>query len=152
VEEVAPPEVHLADEATFARAVEAAGLEVGRRDWLDRMGSVLADPDRAEPAHAFLWGRRNELDLDVDRVPEPGVGPGGRVVYLVRVAGKREVDIARMTPQDYERYKLQTANEEMQDLRENFSFAYLQQRYGLELRSDSADEDEEGAEDEGDEG
>jgi hypothetical protein len=58
-----------------------------------------------------------------------------------------------MTPQDYERYKLQTANEEMQDLRENFSFAYLQQQYGLELRSDTAGEDEEGDEgSDGDEG
>lgn len=85
----------------FAELAGQAGLEVGRRDWLDSGAPVDADPLSATPAHAILRTRASFARLEVDGVSEPLASADGKHVLLARLAGKRDVPLERMQPKDF---------------------------------------------------
>ncbi len=85
----------------FTSTVEAAGLTVGRRDWLDSGAPPDIDAEAASPAHAILRTRAGFLGLGEGELSEPLSSPDGRYVLLARSAGEREVPLDRMKPGDF---------------------------------------------------
>ena len=73
----------------------------------------------------------------------------GSVRFLVRVDGKREMGLDRMTPRQYESYKTRTARAAGTNLSENLDYEYLRKTYALFLADDYAREDDGLEEDEG---
>jgi len=132
-----------ADEDAFRAAVEAAGHELRRRPWLDRAGKAIEDPDQDDPAHVFFrsgaWG-----DLEEGEVPEPELGAAGEHAYLFRLVGRREVPVARMTAVDFESLKGRARYEADSQLKEQFTFEALCERYDVWLLSAEPREQEEG--------
>lgn len=145
-EDVFPPAPQAprrrATQEAFAAAASEAGLELYRRDWLDKGGEAEADPEYDEPAHRFLWRQRALYSLDVDDVAEPAVDEAEGTAYLVRVAGKREVPIERMTPREYEQYKTRARTIATRDVARGFDIAFLEERYGLAFARSSEEEAE----------
>jgi hypothetical protein len=142
-------------EEEFVAAMSAAGLEVQRRDWLDRGGKPSDDPLADDPHHRFLWSRSELARMDADEVGEPVADAQGETVYLVRVAGKRPVPLDRMTPGDYERFKSTARSRAQASMVDTFDLAFLEEQYGLVLdvgyeepEEESEEEPEAGSEEE----
>jgi len=114
----------------FAAALAEAGLELHRRDWLDRGAPLSADPNASLPAHVFLRQRSDLAELPEGSVPEPATDAAGTHAYLVRVAGSRAIDLSAMTPEQYEGLKVQAGFARKLELQERlFSPAALRALY-----------------------
>ncbi len=136
-EEPADTRVHrrAASEA-FRAAAQGAEVEVATRDWLNRGGPPDADPQRDSPAHRFLATQYELYELAPDEVAEPQLARDKHAAYLVRLAGKREVPLERMTPAQYERYKQGARARAIAELGSTLDLAFLEKHYGLWLRSE----------------
>jgi hypothetical protein len=121
-------------EQAFRTAVEAQGLAVAHRDWLDKGGNPGADPARDERAHQFLARTSEFLRLETDEVAEPRRSTDGRYVYLVRLAGKRPVPLDRMGPAQYAEIKSRARERTLGNVQSGLDFAFLERAYGLVLR------------------
>jgi len=140
--EEAPPPGKTADETTFRAAVEAAGLEVKRRDWLDKGGRPGEDPQATEDAHVFLRGALY-TGLPDEAVAEPALNRTGTIAYLVRHVGSRPVPVDRMTKDDYEMYRNRSVSVARTEAMQAFDLDSLAVRYELSIVSgDDEDEDE----------
>lgn len=129
-----------ADEASFRAAAEAAGFSVLRRDWLDRSGAPTEDPQLDAPAHLFLQSHREYYELAENEVPPPAVDMAAKRVYLVRLAGRRDIPIARMTPAVYENYKQRTAATARMAVGQGYSES-LEELYGVHFAHETAKDD-----------
>jgi hypothetical protein len=135
-----------ADEEAFRAAAEAAGFEVQRRDWLDKSGPPTADPDASEVGHQFLEQHREHGELAEGQVPEPALNRQRTHAFLVRLVGKRDLDIAEMTPQVYQSYKGASANVPTMEVRTFLTGEGLDEAYGISWLVDMEPEEEEPAE------
>ncbi len=145
-EQELPPDETVHRRATaevFRAAAETAGLELGTRDYLNRSGPRDADPDRDLPAHKHLAAQYELYQLETDEVAEPQVAQDEHAAYLVRVSGKREVPLERMTPVQYKRLEQSARSRAAGDLTESMDVAFFEKNYGLWLYQ--ASEEEEGA-------
>jgi hypothetical protein len=122
-----------ATEEAFRAAVEAKGLAVARRDWLDKGGNPGADPLREERAHEFLARRAEYQSLEEGEVAEPRASDDGDHAYLVRLAGKRPVPIEQMNPGQYAQLKQRSRERALSRNVQAFDFAFLERNYGLVL-------------------
>ncbi len=137
----APPARRTADEALFRSTLEAAGFQVQRRDWLDRSGAPTEDQGREQPAHVFLKSRPEYYELDQDEVAAQAVDAAGERVYLVRLAGKREIPIERMTPAVYQAYKGRTASMARMAVGQGYSQA-LEELYDVRFATGAEEQPE----------
>lgn len=131
----------------FAAAVQTAGLELQRRDWLDRAAPATTDPEWEKPAHRYLATQGQLYRLEEGELAEPGLARDESAAYLVRVAGKREVPIDRMSPVQYERYKTLARQRAMAEMTQKIDRQYLEKNYGLALARGEEEEAEPDAED-----
>jgi hypothetical protein len=99
--------VTTATAEAFAAALNEAGLELHRRDWLDQSALPAADPNASAPAHVFFRQRSDLAELPEGSVPEPATDFANTHAYLVRCAGSRPIDISAMTPEQYQGLKVQ---------------------------------------------
>ncbi len=144
-----PPatESYKASADAFRAAVEAAGYALETRPWLDKSGQPTEDPDAAKPAHQFLAQQRLFGELDEGEVPAAALDRQKQNAYLVRLAGKRPIDLARMTPQVYNNYKSQSESEPGSQLRSYLMSTEFDDRYAIEWlgRRESEEPTEDGA-------
>jgi len=134
-------------EEAFRALAQEAGLEVHRRDYLDRGGKADADPEQQDVDHAFLWGRNYDMGrMEPDEVAAPAAGNGGDTVYLVRLAGTREVPLSKMSPGDYENFRRMARNSVRTSLPETMSLDFLRKQYGLVERVEGVLREEESSE------
>lgn len=116
----------------FEAAISAAGYQSQRRDWLDIGGAPGEDPLADEPDHKFLNVSVNLKGLEEDEVALEFDSLTKRL-YLVRCAGRRPVDIQRMSPRDFEQYKQNdlaaVANNLAGRLDQKFLFEHLGMRF-----------------------
>jgi hypothetical protein len=104
-----------------------------------------------EPSHVFLAQHREYAELAEGEVPAPALDRERARAYLVRVAGKRPMDLARMTPPIYNGYKGGSAMEPANQVRVYLTGPELDQRYAIQFLNKD-EEPAEGEEVEGAEG
>ncbi|MEM7306024.1 MAG: hypothetical protein AAF682_05105 [Planctomycetota bacterium] len=143
-----PADHRRASEDAFRTAVETAGYTVERRPWLDKSGSPTDDPDVSKPGHAFLSQQRAYAELEEGEVPEASLDRRRTSAFLVRVVGAREIDLAQMTPQIYNSYKLASTQNATTQVRAFLTGEGLDERYGIQwlFEEEEAAEEEEPAE------
>jgi parvulin-like peptidyl-prolyl isomerase len=145
----APPatgqEHRRASAEAFRAAVEGAGLEFGRRDWLNRSGPAEDDPQRESPAHRFIASQFQLYQLADDEVAEPALSRDKEAAYLVRKAGERELPIERMTPAQFQRYQQNAGMGVASELAEQLDYAFLERNYGLWMPREEEPEEPEDA-------
>jgi hypothetical protein len=133
---------HRASADAFRAAVEAAGLEIKRRDYLNKAGPASRDPlaDDEERRALFLQAAQAGLyELEADEVAEPWSSRDGKTVFLVRLAGEREVSIDEMSPAQYARYKRSARSAAIAEIGAALDLDFLRRNYGLWLYEDSAE-------------
>lgn len=129
----APADHRKATAEAFRGVVQGAGFTVLERPWLDKSGPPTDDPDMAQPGHSFLGQHREYADSEEGEVPEPALDRERTHAFLVRVAGKRPIDIARMTPAVYNSYKGGSAMEPANQVRLYLTGLDLDARYGIQF-------------------
>lgn len=125
----------------FRAAVQAAGLEVATRDYLNKAGPANKDPQADDEDHRALFTLANSwrlYQLETDEVAEPGTSNDKERVYLVRLVGKRDVPIENMSPTQYDRYKRSARGMAMGAIGQELDLDYLRAQYGLWLFEDAA--------------
>lgn len=124
----------------FTGALQAAGLELKRRDYRNKSANpTAAKPIEDDEERRTLSSQANQFGLyalESDEVAEPGVSPDGATVFLVRLAGKRDVPIDDMTPAQYDRYKQIVRSRAMNEIGTQLDLAFLKQNFGLWLLQD----------------
>jgi len=121
----------------FQAAVEAAGLTLARRDFLNKAGPATDDPQHENEHHKTLVAQAYSFrlyDLESDEVAAPGLDSAKKYAYLVRHAGSREVPITKMSPTQYQNYKRQARTSAAGDVVKALDFAFLEQNFGLKRR------------------
>jgi len=137
-----PPkdEVHYrASAEAFRAALEAAGLSVATRDYLNRAGPATLDPQSKDADHAALFSQANAMglyELEADEVAAAGLSPDREKVYLVRLVGKREVPVEKMSPTQYKRYKQSSRQQATFEIVQKLDLDFLRKNYGLWMHLD----------------
>jgi len=127
---------YRASAEAFRAAVEGAGLSVATRDYLNRSGPATLDPQSKDPDHAALFSLGNSLglyNLEPDEVAAPGLSGNREKAYLVRLVGKRDVPLEKMSPTQYQRYKAGARQAATIDIVHKLDLDYLKKNYGLWL-------------------
>jgi hypothetical protein len=137
-----PRKYRSANEEAFRLAVETAGLELRERGWLDRAGGAGADPDADDPAHLFIRSRVEGRKPEVDEVAALDLNRDGDPVYLVRMAGSREIPIDHMTPMQWGAYMGTTAEQAPVMFPRAFDDDYMRAQFGLLVGDDANPKDE----------
>jgi hypothetical protein len=138
-----PPEKKNYFRATaeaFQTAVQGAGLELKHRDYLNRAAPPTKDPLSSDEEHRTLTTQAYAFglyDLESDEVSEAGLSYDKKKVYLVRLAGKRDVPIDEMTPTQYDRYKESARFQAILEAGKRFDLDFLRKNYELYLYEDS---------------
>jgi hypothetical protein len=154
VEGTAPPPkkgaTHFrATSEAFAAAVQAAGLELKRRDYLNKANPTGARPLEDDEERRTLTSQANQFGLytlEADELAEPGVSSDKSKVYLVRMAGKREVPLDNMTPAQYDRYKQTVRSRAMGEIGQKLDLDFLRKNFGLWLYQDELEAEAKAAE------
>jgi len=130
------PQRRQASAEAFEAAISAAGYESQRRDWLDIGAAPGADPMADEPDHKFLnvsvnlkGLEENEVVVEFDNITKR--------LYLVRCAGRRPVDIQRMSPKDFEQYKTNDLTAVANNLSGRLDQKFLFENLGMRFSKDS---------------
>lgn len=130
--------VHLrATSEAFRSAVEAAGLTVKARDYLNKASARDKLPE--DPEQRVLFNQANAFGLytlEADEVAEPGLAADKQKAFLVRLAGRREVPLANMSPAQYESYKQSARQAAITELGQGLDLDFLRENHGLWLLED----------------
>lgn len=124
----------------FQAAAAAAGLEVKRRDYLNKasppsLDALASDEERRTLTNqSYAFGLYN---LEDDEVAQPKLSPDKATVYLVRLAGKRDVPIDNMSPTQYDRLKQGVRARAAGAVNQRFDLDFLKANFGLWLYEDS---------------
>ena len=130
---------YRASPEAFRSALEGAGLSVATRDYLNRTGPATLDPQSKDADHTVLFSQANALGLyrlESDEVAAPGLSPDNEKVYLVRLVGKRDVPIEKMSPTQYKRYKSNARQQATFEIVQKLDLDFLKKNYGLWLYSE----------------
>jgi hypothetical protein len=138
LEEAPPPkkEVHYrATSDAFRAAVEAAGLVVATRDYLNKASRETpeGEDERALFQQANAFGL---YALHADEVAAPALARDGQKAYLVRLAGQREVPIEQMSPVQYDSYKRSVRDRAANEIAQQLDLDFLRASFGLWLYED----------------
>jgi hypothetical protein len=131
---------HRASAEAFQAAAEAAGLAVKSRDYLNKAGPASKDPLADDEERRKLFSQAHSwrlYDLEADEVAEPGLADDEKTVYLVRLAGKRDVPIDDMTPAQYDRYEQNARTRAIQEVGRRMDLDFLRKHHALWLHVDS---------------
>lgn len=130
----APPFQPEADDAKFADVAKEAGFVVQHREWQDR----FAPPPADEPAgDKYIRANMALASLREHSVAKAELNREGTVAYLVRVAGVRDPDVAKMKINELNDAVNQKTYQDllMFNLVESGSRDFLEARYGVDLVS-----------------
>ncbi len=131
------PVHHRASSEAFHGALEAAGLTVKLRDYLNK--GTSRDKLPGDPEQLVLFNQANAFGLytlEADEVAEPALGPDKLQAFLVRLAGKREVPLANMSPAQYESYKRNARQTAITEIGQGLDLDFLRKNHGLWLLED----------------
>jgi len=162
----------VVDADAFRATVEEAGWTVGTRDWLSGYtyepmefqgqqfmlprSPLDKDPNRDEPANAYIAGRQELEDLDAGELSEAGLGDDGEYAYVVRSLGSRDPTEVRMSRETWDEARAAALIEKTAEFEERyFSRERFETAHGLVLVEDEnegsldAEGDEDATESEG---
>lgn len=125
-----------ADADAFAAAAEAAGFTVAHRDFEERFAEKEPVEDEAlQAAEDYLRSSSVIYGLDEGQVAAAGGTPGGERVYLVRAAGARDSDLAKMRPRDLQSLRSSLGSQAVRDFmaRTFKSKDYLKREFNMRL-------------------
>lgn len=127
------PEV---DSDTFAKVAKEAGFEVHRRDWEERATMPKAG-ETPTPAQLFLRQAGALYTMKEGSVAKAEPSRDNSTAFLVRVAGVRDADVAKMTPADLETMTQQARQTASMDFQTRLfqSNEFLKEHYGVWLKS-----------------
>lgn len=130
----APLFTPTADEAKFREVVTAAGLEVRRRDWMERSAPV--PPDEL-PAYTYLRTAPQLYTQKENTVVPAGLNREGTSAFLVRVGGLRDADVSKMKPEELVQLSREASFMDALMFRsaECSSREYLERQFKLDLLS-----------------
>lgn len=121
----------------FAQAVAAAGVQVQRRDFVERSQAVKPG-ETATPAQTYFQQSALLYTMKEKSVAKAELSRDAKNAYLVRIAGIRDADLAKMTPLDFQSFSAQAVNEHARAYSQHL-FAntkeFLKSRYDVRLRS-----------------
>ena len=131
----APPFKPEADAAKFAEVAKEAGLEVKKRDFEEHYEKIA--PEKMTPAETYLRNASQLYVLKEGSVEKAGASADGATAYLVRVAGVRDPDVSKMSPNEVQAIGRQLSAEAVKTF-EAATFANVEsmkERYALDLQS-----------------
>lgn len=124
-----------ADQASFAAAVQAAGLSVQRRDFAERTPSKFAPQPPQSAASEYFASAFGLYGLEPNEVAAPELSKDGLHAYLVRFDAKRDPPQVKITPGEYESLKMVSEWQAFQRyMQQSSSVETLAKRYGLKVR------------------
>jgi len=125
-----------ASSEAFAAAIAEAGMKVEHRDFQERF-TPLKPGETPSPLNTFLQQSMTLYTLKENTVAKAEAARDGKTAYLVRIAGVRDGDPARMTPLEYESFSQQAVTQGMQEFgtRLTGTREYMKQRFKLHLSS-----------------
>lgn len=127
------PEV---DAETFRKVATEAGFTVEHRDYAERVAP--SNPgETPTPAQTFFQQAVPLWSMPEGQVAKAEPSRDGKQAFLVRAAGARDPDLARMKPADWEMLSEQAVNQAQMDLQRRVfgSLEYLKEKYALHLRT-----------------
>lgn len=128
------PEVDL---DAFTQAVQAADAQVQRRDFVERTQAIKPG-ETPTSAQTFFQQSALLYTMKERSVAKAELGRDNKNAYLVRIAGIRDADVAKMTPQDFQTFSSQAINENARAYVQRLftdTKKYLQQQYDVHLRT-----------------
>lgn len=130
-----------ADAEAFAKVVREAGFEVQRRDWQERFVPTKAG-ETPTPTQTFFQQAAPLYTKKEGSVVKAETARDGANAYLVRVAGVRDADVAKMTPPEFQSLSQQATQASIMEFHTRItSREFLEKNFGLHLRSwDKQDE------------
>jgi len=131
---------YRAGSEAFAAAAQAQGLDVKHRDYLNKAGPPSKDPLADDEERRTLFSQAQSFGLytlESDEVAAPGTSFDEEIVFLVRLAGKRDVPIDDMSPAQYEIYKNRAHGQAVSGMAQAVDLEYLKKNFGLWLYQDS---------------
>ncbi len=122
-----------ADAEKFASVAKEAGYEVKHRDFEEHYERVAAD--KMTPAETYLRNDSALYVLKEGSVDKAGASADGSTAYLVRVAGVRDPNPAKMSPAEFQSITKQLGDQAIMNFRTNTlaSTDFLKERYGLDV-------------------
>jgi hypothetical protein len=126
--------VHVeTDDAKFLAAAKESGLEVKTQDWFD--ASAMPQPGQNSPFFQFLRRTGSRYGKTVGTISPAELSSDQASAWMGRIAAKRDPDLAKMTPLEYQSAKTLAGYEARGDFLKNtfLSDEFLKQQYGLEL-------------------
>ncbi len=136
----APPKEKLpkVDADAFAKAVEAAGLKVTKRDYAEAAPKRGADPKLETPAMAYFTVNSALYGLSDGEVASAALDAKNEHAYLVRFAGKRDPTEIAIEPGEYEFLKMRAEYDSfLAYSKANLSPEAYVKRFGLKVRGSS---------------
>jgi hypothetical protein len=122
-----------ADADKFAAIAKEAGYEVKHRDFEEHYERLA--PDKLTPTEQYLRNASQLYVLKEGSVDKAAATADGSTAYLVRVAGVRDPNVAKMSPAEYQSISKQVADQAVMNFRTNTlaSMDFLKERYALDL-------------------
>lgn len=121
----------------FAQAVAAANLAVQHRDFVERSQAVKPG-ETATPAQTYFQQAAVLYTMREKSVAKAELSRDTKNAYLVRIAGIRDADLAKMTPLEFQSFSAQAVQEQARTYGQKL-FAntkeFLKSRYDVHLRS-----------------
>jgi hypothetical protein len=122
-----------ADAEKFAAVAKEAGYEVKHRDFEEHYERIA--PDKMIPAETYLRNASQLYVLKEGSIDKAAASTDGSTAYLVRVAGVRDPNPAKMSPAEYQSITKQLGDQAVANFRTSTlsSTDFLKERYGLDL-------------------
>lgn len=121
-----------ADHDKFAQAAADLGLQVQVFDFMER----AKNPGKT-PAESYLRMASPLYVTKENTVPKAELARDGKNAYLVRIAGLRDADLAKMTPAEMNAFAQQSEQEAIRAFRGRTftSREFMREQYDLHLKS-----------------
>lgn len=132
------------DAETFAQAVEAAGLELKRRDWFELQDVLRGNASQDDPEALYFTSHFELYGLEEGQVAAPGLGRDRQRAFLVRSLGHREPEQVDIDPGELESLRLRAGNRTFEEFLDATlrNPDYMRSLYDLELQAPDEEPDE----------
>jgi hypothetical protein len=120
----------------FKLAAKELGIEVRTEDWIDP-GAPIRGGVMPSPFTFYERQSAQSVGATIGAIAKPSLAGDKTAAWMVRIAGSRDPDPSKITPQDYQTARQLAIFQSRSELFDKTfgSDEYLKQRYGLELEA-----------------